>query len=112
MIIRKIEDNKIVIIDVGYTISQEAKFIEKNPTGNFMLVDSLPPSIFQKWKEVAGVIVVDTEEESIVEQAIRNKENRSYLSSTDWYVTRNTETGVEIPADILTKRQTAREAIV
>ena len=41
-----------------------------------------------------------------------NKVARDYLDSTDWYIIRNTETGVVIPTDILTKRQTAREAIV
>jgi len=41
-----------------------------------------------------------------------NKVARDYLDSTDWYIIRNIETGVVTPADILTKRQTAREAIV
>jgi len=35
----------------------------------------------------------------------------TYLSSTDWYVTRQAETGKAIPEDILNKRQEAREAI-
>jgi hypothetical protein len=41
-----------------------------------------------------------------------NQESRSYLSSTDWYVIRQQETGVAIPQDILDARQAAREAIV
>ena len=32
----------------------------------------------------------------------------NYLKDTDWYITRNTETGKEIPADILAKRAQAR----
>jgi len=36
----------------------------------------------------------------------------TYLENTDWYIIRNTETGVEVPADILTKRQICRENIV
>jgi hypothetical protein len=41
-----------------------------------------------------------------------NSQCLQYLKSTDWYITRNQETSVAIPADILTKRQIAREAIV
>lgn len=41
-----------------------------------------------------------------------NAEARAYLASTDWYVIRLQETGVAIPADILTKRQESRNAIV
>ena len=33
-------------------------------------------------------------------------------ASTDWYVVRRTETGAEIPPDILAARQAARDAIV
>jgi hypothetical protein len=40
-----------------------------------------------------------------------NTSNLSYLASTDWYVTRNTETGVAIPADITQARTAARIAI-
>ena len=35
-----------------------------------------------------------------------------YLADTDWYVTRKTETGIEIPQDILNKRQECRDSIV
>ena len=41
-----------------------------------------------------------------------NAEARAYLDSTDWYVIRQQETGQEIPAEILTKRQEARDSIV
>jgi hypothetical protein len=40
-----------------------------------------------------------------------NMESLQYLAETDWYVIRNQETGVAIPTEVLTKRQTAREAI-
>jgi|APSaa5957512535_1039671.scaffolds.fasta_scaffold86689_3 hypothetical protein len=36
----------------------------------------------------------------------------SYLSSTDWYITRQAETGTEVPADVATKRAEARAAVV
>lgn len=38
-------------------------------------------------------------------------EARQYLSSTDWYAIRLSETGIAIPADILLARQAARSSI-
>ena len=50
-------------------------------------------------------------QEEIEERTIEYKiqEAKTYLSSTDWYVTRKAETGVEIPEDVTTKRTKARE---
>ena len=41
-----------------------------------------------------------------------NSESLAYLASTDWYVTRKTEIGTEIPSDVSAKRQEARNNIV
>lgn len=41
----------------------------------------------------------------------RISELETYLNSTDWYAVRYAETGVEIPDDIKTARQAAREEI-
>ena len=41
----------------------------------------------------------------------RISELETYLNSTDWYAARYAETGVEIPVDIKTARQAAREEI-
>lgn len=41
-----------------------------------------------------------------------NSQHRAYLASTDWYVIRKMETGIEVPDYILTARATARESIV
>lgn len=45
-------------------------------------------------------------------QAAENKKARAYLNSTDWYVVRKMETGVEIPEDISAARVAARLSIV
>ena len=50
--------------------------------------------------------------EVVLSQASVNMEAKDYLASTDWYVTRQAETGKAIPEDILTKRQEARDSIV
>jgi hypothetical protein len=41
----------------------------------------------------------------------RISELETYLNSTDWYAVRYAETGVEIPVDIKTARQAARDEI-
>ena len=43
--------------------------------------------------------------------AARIAEYQRLLNDTDWYAVRKTETGQEIPADILEQRKNAREAI-
>ena len=45
-------------------------------------------------------------------QSSINSESLEYLKSTDWYITRQSESGVEVPADVTTARAEAREAIV
>jgi len=56
--------------------------------------------------------IINGEEVNTDYQDKLNEACLQYLSSTDWYVTRQAETGVAIPADILTKRQTCRENIL
>ena len=45
-------------------------------------------------------------------QAEINATSEAYLESTDWYVTRNSETGAVIPENITAARAEARAAIV
>lgn len=48
-------------------------------------------------------------QEEINQQRIA--ELQEYLNSTDWYVARYSETGVEIPEEVKAERQKAREEI-
>ena len=41
----------------------------------------------------------------------KQQEAQAYLDSTDWYVTRKSETGVAIPQEVLTKRAECRELL-
>jgi len=50
--------------------------------------------------------------ESFEPQRLLNIDSLAYLASTDWYVTRQAETGADIPQDILTARAEARASIV
>ena len=45
-------------------------------------------------------------------QELTNATSRAYLASTDWYVTRRSDTGEAIPTDVTTAREAARSAIV
>ena len=45
-------------------------------------------------------------------QAETNATSQAYLASTDWYITRQAETAVAVPADVTTARAAARAAIV
>lgn len=46
------------------------------------------------------------------EQRTRNESARRYLRETDWYVLRKTETGIEIPQEIIDARSAARASVV
>lgn len=49
--------------------------------------------------------------EQVNQQAL-NEASEAYLKETDWYVTRFSETGLAVPAEVLQKRSTARASIV
>jgi Mn-dependent DtxR family transcriptional regulator len=57
--------------------------------------------------------VIELTEEQVAESILNQQkhEAREYLKSTDWYAARLAETGTAIPADVLAKRQTARELL-
>jgi len=111
MIIRVKIDNSVTLVR-GIDEKDEATFLDKNPNTDFRIVKELPTSEYSCWKLVNNEIVVDVDKENLLRQESINEDNKAYLSSTDWYITRNAETGVDIPQDILDKRAEAREAIV
>ena len=68
------------------------------------------------YKEVNGVTEIDYDAiaNEIVTKAIytTNAEARQYLSDTDWYIVRQTETGVAVPDEVVTLRAEARLKVV
>lgn len=50
-------------------------------------------------------------EAKAAKQEVARSESFAYLDSTDWLVVRHAETGKEIPADVLKKRQAARDVL-
>ena len=47
-----------------------------------------------------------------LEQELTNAVALSYLASTDWYVTRQIETGIPVPEDIASKRAEMRAMVI
>lgn len=64
--------------------------------------------------DLTGLVTAEQKASQAVraEQERINAEVRQYLDSTDWYVTRFRETGVEIPEDVRVARQAARDRVV
>ena len=57
--------------------------------------------------EVTTLVITD-EDIAIMERNKLRKSAKQYLAETDWYVTRNAETGKTVPGEILAKRAQAR----
>jgi hypothetical protein len=55
------------------------------------------------------MITIKSDKKAQIEQEVLNRAAKEYLASTDWYVTRMHETGKEIPIDVASKRQEARD---
>ena len=53
-------------------------------------------------------IILSEEQIAETERAVLRRNAKAYLKETDWYVSRYSETGTEIPEEILTKRAQAR----
>jgi hypothetical protein len=114
MLVRKLNDNKVVVIALGYTDTQEQEFITNNPTGGFMLIDSLPdqPDFGQNYKWDGTAVVVDTVANAAATQDIVNREARDYLASTDWQLLRELDGGLAMTIEVKELRADARAKVV
>lgn len=79
--------------------------IEKYQAEKRRLAELDPPHIVEISEDELARIMENDKRRAI------NKVNQEYLNSTDWYVVRKNDTGKDIPADVATKRQEARDAI-
>jgi len=70
--------------------------------------------LVQEWIEEGNTPEPEFTEAEIAEQEQNkiNSEARAYLASTDWYITREQETGVVVPEEIKTARAEARASVV
>lgn len=77
--------------------------------------DYTEETYYRTEQDEAPYVIYTKKSEEQLQQIQQNKINQAaldYLNSTDWYVTRFTETAVAIPEEIKTKRQAARDSIV
>jgi len=74
MIVRNV-NGIIKIINVS-TVDQD-RFLEKNPTGGFMKVDTLPYARYGNWKMEGETIVVDEVKEA-EQAALQYRDDRQY----------------------------------
>lgn len=77
------------------------KKVVKDENGNLQLVDKTEEEILADG--------LSDEVKPLYEEKINTLEK--YLSETDWYVSRYSETGKAIPEDVTTQRASAREEI-
>ena len=98
-------DNQILrVAQEGVTLANEKPFYWGDCPDDVTTAWTYDGSQF-----ISPSVIPPTPEE--IQEKINN-DARAYLNSTDWYVVRLAETGVEIPKDILITRQKARESII
>lgn len=112
MIVRRLENNKIVVIELGYDSAQEQEFVELNASSGFMLVESLPYSEAYpeyhncKWEN--DTIVVDDVENEKQHIAKQVQDYKDYLTATDFKMTADYD---QDTTEVRTLRQQARDFI-
>ena len=112
MIVRRLENNKIVTVELGYDGAQEQEFVDLNAGSGFMLINSLPYSEAYpeyhncKWEN--DDIVVDDVENEKQQIADQVKEYKDYLTATDFKMTADYD---QDTTEVKTLRQQARDYI-
>jgi hypothetical protein len=112
MIVRRLENNNIVVIELGYDSIQEQEFVDLNQSSGFMRIDSLPYSNAYpeynncKWED--GQIVVNDIENEKQYIAKQVQDYKDYLTVTDFKMTADYD---QDTTEIATLRQQARDFI-
>lgn len=112
MIVRRLENDKVVIIELGYTAKQEQEFITLNESSGFMIVESLPYSEaypeYSNYKWDNESIVVDDIENEKQYVADQVQKHKDYLTATDFKMTADYD---QDTTEVRALRQQAREYI-
>ena len=112
MIVRRLENDKVVLIELGYTAEQEQEFIALNESSGFMIVESLPYSEtypeYSNYKWENDTIVVDDVENEKQYIADQVQEYKDYLTATDFKMTADYD---QDTTEVRTLRQQARDYI-
>jgi hypothetical protein len=111
MIVRILNNNRVVMVRTGLLPEQEEAFMEANPTGGFMLVDSLPEQPTEtgsNYKWDGTKIVIDDASNLADKVAMEVEAKKQYLNDTDFKMTTDYDKDV---TDVAALRATAREYI-
>lgn len=113
MIIRIIENNKVVILN-HIMPNDEELFLETNGEHlGFRIINSLPDSPFANylWDEDSQSVIVDEDADALEVEKRTNQQSREWLNSTDWQVIRELEKLYLSDTDLHTERQAVRDSI-
>jgi hypothetical protein len=115
MIVRKLSNNKVVVIDLPYDDQKALEFVERNSFSGYMIVDSLPHStafpFYKNYKWENNEIVVDDDANAIGKLKDDIINARKYLNNTDWYIIRKLEEDIDIPEEVVKLRSESKELI-
>jgi len=113
MIVRKLDNDRVIVIHLGLDPSQEEEFISINQTGGFMLIDNLPeqPEMGLNYRWDGSNVVVDEETNSVDLITLKVESYRAYLNSTDFKFTTDYDNADGDVEETATLRGEAREYI-
>lgn len=78
------------------------------PPGDYVEADDVPEDT-HNLRVVDGKVVRCAELAAVSDAEVAKAEALAYLAATDWYVTRQMETGKAIPEDVVARRAAARD---
>ena len=87
MIGRILENSKIIFISLQFNNEEQDLFIEKNPTGGFIKIDTLPEQLGggSNYKWLNGEVVVDEEENDLyASQEYARSRKQEYDKLNQW----------------------------
>ena len=96
-------------ITVKPTFSFEFTDMSYNDLVSTYTIDNVPMTDTQKAEVLTSIEQVEPPIPWLF--GVRTRNSRYYLQVTDWYVTRKTELGIDIPSDVSLERQAARDTI-
>ena len=98
-------------LDTREVVTLPAREEERNHLDE-IIQEAMPAETITEYKlpREYDVQIIDVTAQ-LAQEAI-NIESLAYLASTDWYLIRQLETGIEMPEEIAQARQNARNAIV
>ena len=96
---------------LAYVVNEEGKRVPAKDESGEPIFETVP-AVYRRMAQLKKEYVIEVKDitDKVTQQRL-NAESQKYLDETDWYVVRQLETGIKIPAEITLKREQARAAI-